>query len=74
MKEQVHWLTYLRVGIDYICKFVQYLCPWWILDKNKNNKKWDKINEINLFLIEIQNKMNNKYLMYVQFFFGDTPI
>ena len=35
-------MTKLRVGFDYVCKFVQCIFPWWIVDKNKNNKKWEK--------------------------------
>ena len=26
-KKLVSWLTELRVGIDYVCKYDQYLCP-----------------------------------------------
>ena len=37
MKLQVPWLTEFIFGIDYACKFVQFLCPWWMLDKNENN-------------------------------------
>ena len=27
------YLTKLRFGIDYICKFVQCICPWRILEQ-----------------------------------------
>ena len=27
------WLTKLRVGIDCVCKFVQCLSPWWIVNQ-----------------------------------------
>ena len=47
MKEQVPWLTAFRFGIDCVCKYNQYLFPWWIMDNNNNNNnnnnKWDLI-------------------------------
>ena len=46
MKERVPWLNGLRVGIDHVCKFDQFLCPWWMLDKNENINKWDLIKKV----------------------------
>ena len=60
MWKHVPWLKELRVNIDYACQFIQCISPWWILDKNKNNKKWEK-NEINILKIEIEHKIDNKY-------------
>ena len=34
---------------DWLCfKFFQFICPWSMLDQNKNNKKLDEINKINI--------------------------
>ena len=41
-------MTDLRFGIDHVCKFAQCLFPWWIVDENENNKKWEKTNENNI--------------------------
>ena len=50
----------LMFGIDYVCKFVQFLFPWLILDENNNNNnKWDKINILKKSKF---GKINNKYL------------
>ena len=38
----------MRVVIDYVCRFVQCICPLWMLDINGNNENWYKINEINI--------------------------
>ena len=45
IKEQVTWLTELRVGIDYVCKILPCLFPWRIVDKTKiirNEEKKEK--------------------------------
>ena len=67
------WLMDLIVGIDHVCKFIQCLCPWWIVDKNKNNTTWEKINEINIFKIEISIKLMITILMYVNIIFWWDP-
>ena len=57
-KEPFPWFAELRVGIDYVCKFIQYIWTWWMLDKNKYLKK-SKF-EKKKWIINI--------LMYVNFF------
>ena len=64
----------LRVGIDYVCKFVQCLCSLLMLDKNKNNNKWDKINEIDIRKSRLIKILIINILMYVNIFFGETFI
>ena len=62
MKEHVPLLTELRVGIYNVCKFVQFLFPWLILDENNNNNnKWDKINKINILTNRNSGEIDNKY-------------
>ena len=68
MKDQVPWLTEFGVGIDNFHKYFQCLCPWWMLDKIKNDEKWDKINKINI-KTEIRGKWMINILMYVNIFF-----
>ena len=59
MKKQFSWLAELIVGIDYVFKYDQCICPWWTMNKIKNNNKWDLI-------LKIENQKNEKsILMYV---------
>ena len=39
IEKQVPLLIDFRVGIEYVCKYDQCLCPQWIMDKNKNKNK-----------------------------------
>ena len=50
----------LRVGIDYVCKFVQYIWPLLIVDKNKNNIKREKHMKT-ILRNKNSKKMNNRY-------------
>ena len=65
------WLTELRVGIEYVCKLVQCLFLWWIVDKNKNKNKWEQIDEINILKIKSGKKWIINILMYVNNFWWE---
>ena len=55
--EQVPWMMKLRFGIDYVCKCVQFICPWKIMDEIKIYKMRKTYNNKNLN----SENMNNKY-------------
>ena len=68
------WMNKLRVGIEYVCKFVQYLCPRWIVDKSKDNNKWEKYTKNILKQIRTSVKWILNIVMSVDISFCDTPI